>query len=88
MIKMLQLLCYNFFMITISCLREKNNNRENLAKHVTWQNQFVRAKFRILKGFKRIKKNQNLPPFGKFVAEVLILRSSRSQMFFKIGDSF
>ena len=26
-----------------------------------------------------------MPPFGKFAAEVLIFRSSRSQMFFKIG---
>ena len=26
-----------------------------------------------------------MPPFGKFAAEVLILRSSRSLVFFKIG---
>ena len=30
-------------------------------------------------------KNQKLPPFGKLVTEVLIFRSSYSQMFFKIG---
>ena len=29
--------------------------------------------------------NQELPPFDKFVTEVLIFRSSRSQMFSKIG---
>ena len=28
---------------------------------------------------------QELPPFVKFAAEVLIFRSSSSQMFFKIG---
>ena len=43
------------------------------------------TKFRILKDFKRIIKIQELPPFGKFATEVLIFRSSRSQMFFKIG---
>ena len=31
------------------------------------------------------KKIQELPPFGKFVIEVVIFRSSHSQMFFKIG---
>ena len=31
------------------------------------------------------KKNQELPTFGTFVTEVLIFRSSHSQMFFKIG---
>ena len=40
MVKMLQLLCYNFF----------NNNRENLAKQVTRKDHSVIAKFRILKG--------------------------------------
>ena len=30
-------------------------------------------------------KIQELPPFGKFVTEVLIFRGSRSQIFFKIG---
>ena len=37
------------------------------------------------KRFKSIKKKQEIPPFGKFVTEVLIFRSSRPQMFFKIG---
>ena len=38
------------------------------------------------KRFKKKKKIRNkLPPFGKFVTEVLIFRSSRSQMFFKVG---
>ena len=53
-----------------------------------------KTKVRILvKGFKRIKQNQELPsplpppplpPSGNFYTEVLIFRSSRSQMFFKI----
>ena len=30
-------------------------------------------------------KIRELPPFGKFVTEVLIFRGSRSQIFFKIG---
>ena len=49
--------------------------QKNLAKHVPWQNHFVKAKFRILTGkrFKRIK-NQEITPFGKFVSEVLIFR--------------
>ena len=34
----------------------------------------------ILKGFKGLK-NQELPPFDKFVIEVLIFRSSRSDVF-------
>ena len=43
------------------------------------------TKFRILKYFKTIIKSGDTFPFGKFAAEVLIFRSSRSQMFFKIG---
>ena len=66
-IKILQLLCYNLF----------NNNKEALAKHVTWKNHSVIVKFRIL----RISLNRK----RKFVTEVLIFRRSRSQMFFKIG---
>ena len=66
-IKILQLLCYNLF----------NNNKEALAKHVTWKNHSVIVKFRIL----RIVLNRK----GKFATEVLIFRGSRSQMFFKIG---
>ena len=86
MIKLLQVLCDNFyvatfFMIKISCLRGKNNNRKTLVKQVTWQNHSVIAKFRILKGFKKIEKKK-LPPFGKFVTEKLIFRSSRSQLVF------
>ena len=30
-------------------------------------------------------KIQELPPFSKFVTEMLIFRNSRSKMFFKIG---
>ena len=30
-------------------------------------------------------KIQELPPFSKFVFEMLIFRNSRSQIFFKIG---
>ena len=36
-----------------------------MEKHVTWQNHSVIAKFKIPKGLKD-KKNQKLPPFGKF----------------------
>ena len=66
-IKILQLLCYNLF----------NNNKEALAKHVTWKNHSVIVKFRIL----RISLNRK----RKFVTEVLIFRRSHSQMFFKIS---
>ena len=64
--------------------RKQNNKRVTLAKHVTQQNHSVLAKFRILKGLKG-EKNQEFPPFGKFVNEVLIFKSSRSQMLFEIG---
>ena len=33
----------------------------------------------------KYKTNQELLSFGKFVTEMLIFRSSRSQLFFKIG---
>ena len=46
------------------------------------ENHPVRAELGTLKG---IKGYRELPPFGKFVTEVLIFRSSRSLMFFKIG---
>ena len=49
------------------------------------QNHSVIAKFEVIKGLKGLKKNQKLPSFGKFVTEMLIFRSSRSQMIFKIG---
>ena len=95
--------CYNYFMIKMSQLfvttfmlqlfydkiimfqRKKNNNRETL-QHATWQNHSVIARFRVLKGLKW-QKNKKLPPFRKFVTEVLIFRSTRSQVFFKIGIS-
>ena len=62
----------NFFMMKmkISCLREKKNPS-------------VIVKFRILKALKR-QCNSGIISFGKFVTEVLIFRSSHSQMFFKI----
>ena len=41
-------------------------------------------KIRILKDFKRIIKSGDTS-LRKFAAEVLIFRSSRSQIFFKIG---
>ena len=52
----------------------------------SWQNMLhknraVRAKFRTLKG---LKGYQELPPFDKFVTEVLIFRRARSLMFFKM----
>ena len=68
-------------MIKMSCLTGKNYNRETLTKHDSWKSHSVIAKFR----FKRIKKNQELPPLCKFVTEVLIFWSSRSRVFFKIG---
>ena len=63
---------------------------EITATEKSWQNMLhknpenhpVRAKLRTLKC---LKVYQELPPFGKFVTEVLIFRSSRSLMFFKIG---
>ena len=36
---------FNFFLIKISCLREKKNNRETLEKHVSWKNHSVIAKY-------------------------------------------
>ena len=44
----------------------------------------VIVKFRILKGLKGLEKSQKLPLFGKFVTEMLIFGSSRSEIFFKI----
>ena len=46
---------------------------------------FRHSKIQDAKRFKWIKKNQKLSPFDKFVTEVLIFRSSCSQMLFKIG---
>ena len=69
MIKILQLLCYNFF----------SNNKETLATHVTWKSHPVIAKFRIFKI--RLKRK---PFFWTLVTEVLIFRGRRSQRFFKI----
>ena len=46
---------------------------------------FRHSKIQGNKRFKKIKKNQKLPSFAKFVTEMLIFRSSRSQMIFKIG---
>ena len=75
---MLHFLCYNIFMIKIA--------------DKPWQIMLHTKSFRhskmVIKGnrrFKRIKKNQKLPPFGKCVTETLIFRSSRSQIIFKIG---
>ena len=65
MIKMLQLLCYNFVVIKIA------DKPWQIMLHV--------------KPFRHSKKYQKLPSFGKFVPEMLIFRSSRSQMIFKIG---
>ena len=48
------------------------------------QNHSVIAKLKIIKGLKGLK-NQKLLPFGKFVTETLIFRSSRSQMIFERG---
>ena len=65
------------FMIKISCMWE----RKTILVKKPWQNM---TNFRITKRFKKNNKILELPPFGKFVTEVLIFRSSRSQMFFKI----
>ena len=50
----------------------ERKNRKTLTKHITQQNHFVIAKFRILKCLKRIKKIQEVPFCGKFVSEVQI----------------
>ena len=55
---MLKLLCCNLFMIKISSLREKNNNRETLVRHVSLQNLSAIAKYRILKRLKELKKSE------------------------------
>ena len=65
--------------------------KEKTIKEKSWQNMLhdkTIPSYQNLgtKRFKKKKKIRNkLPPFGKFVTEVLIFRSSRSQMFFKIG---
>ena len=51
------------------CLREKKHS--------------IIAKLKAL--IKKMIKFRKYLPLGKFVTEVLIFRSSRSQMFFKIG---
>ena len=53
-----------------SLFKRKSNSRKTLTKDVPRKMHFVIAKSRVPKRFKRIK-NQELPPFGKFVTEVL-----------------
>ena len=70
-----------FFSILVSVsnshAREKRNNRKTLTNYVTRQNHFVKAKSRILKGLKE-QKVQVLPPFGKFIIEVLIFAAANT----------
>ena len=85
-IKMFQLLFYNFYVTTFlwekyHAQEEKNSNRKSLGKTVTWQNHSVIAKYRILKILKWLK----FKVFFPSVNLSLIFKSSRSQMFFKIG---
>ena len=49
MMKMLQLLCYNFFMLKIA---------DKLGKSCYMQNHSVIAKFKIIKGLKGFKKSE------------------------------
>ena len=44
--------------ISQTCLREKNNNRKILTKHVTRQNHIAIAKYWILKGLKGSKTSE------------------------------
>ena len=59
-------------------LRERNNNRKNLTKHITHH-----SKIENTKNFKRIKKIHELPLFSKFVTTVLIFATASS--FFQHG---
>ena len=72
---MLQILCYNFVMIKIA------DRPWQIMLHAKT---FRHSKIYGKKRFKRIKKNQKLTSFGKFVCEMLIFRSNRSQIIFKI----
>ena len=61
----------------------KKQWQRNLGKASYMIKPFRQSKTWGNKRFKRIKKNKVLPPFCNFVTEVLNLRSSRSQMFFR-----
>ena len=78
-----------FFSILVyvsnSHAREKRNNRKTLTNYVTRQNNFVIAKSRILKGLKE-QKVQVLPPFCKFITEVLIFAAANT--FFQLNLVF
>ena len=50
--------------------------------HKNPENHPIRAKSNTLRG---LKGHEELPPFDKFLTEVLIFRSNRSLMFFKIS---
>ena len=52
MIKMLQLSCYNFFMIKVCLYEKKSSIRQNLEKHATSQNYSAITKFKILENLK------------------------------------
>ena len=69
MIQILQLLCCNFFMIEISCLYEKTKQYQiSHVKTCYMTKPFGYSKIKDTRKFKRNqKKNQKLPPFGKFV---------------------
>ena len=69
----------------INCLREKSNSK-TLRKHVARENHFATARLRILKRLKKNKQNQESPPFGKFVTEVLIFAVANT--FFQLSQVF
>ena len=64
--------------ISQTCLREKNNNRKILTKHVTRQNHILIAKYWILREVISDQKHQKLPPFGKFVSKLLIFAAANN----------
>ena len=64
--------------------RKKSHSKKNIGKRCYMTKPLRHSKIQDTKRFKRIK-NQELNPFGNFVTKVLIFRSSRSQMFFKVG---
>ena len=59
----------------IKLFEKKNSYRKSLAKRVPRKKPFRHSKIWDTKRFKRIRKIQELPTFGKFVTEVLIFVS-------------
>ena len=76
MIKMLQLLCYNFYMTNTSFVLEKK-----IVSDKTWQNMLHDKT--ILSQTNQLINLWMIA--SEFPTEMLIFRRSRSQIFFKIG---